>query len=87
MTVEQLSAQTDIRLDEDPGLLEAFKENPKVTYEGGQFRYQAQHRIENKHELLQFIGKNPEGTLIAEIKDSYKDLTKDIKVCTPESPP
>eukprot|EP00976_Prorocentrum_cordatum_P038906 791770-Prorocentrum_minimum.AAC.2 len=81
MTAEQLSAQTDIPLDDDHTLLEAFKENPKVSYEGGQFRYQAQHKIANKQELLSFIDKNPEGIVISEIKDSYKEVVADIKVC------
>jgi len=79
MTPEQLSEQTDIPLTQDTALLEFFKENPKVAYEGGQFRYQALHKIANKQELLSFIDKNPEGTIIAEIKDSYKNLVDDIK--------
>ena len=51
----------------------------------GTFEYEPQHRLKNESELLALLDKHPEGMLLGELKDAYREVLADVKVrCNPK---
>lgn len=42
---------------------------------------QPSHELQNVEEVLTLVSKHPHGVMAGQIKDAYKGVTEDIKVC------
>lgn len=66
-------------LIEDIELADALRNNEKVVFHNNSYEYRARYDIKGKVELLRFLKDKPEGTPIAELKDTYPNILDDVK--------
>ncbi|GAB2291242.1 hypothetical protein Dimus_025498 [Dionaea muscipula] len=83
-TPEQINEATYVDMNANKNVFESLRNNPKVNYDGGRFRYKAKHDVKGKDELLSLIKRNTEGILIIDLKDAYPNVMEDLQALKAE---
>jgi len=82
LSKDDISLSTNHEINND--IEEKLSTNPKIKViyaEGGEklFSYKPTYEVKTKDELLQLVHTQPNGVPVSELKDSYRDVEKDIK--------
>lgn len=77
--VGSINESLGMDLEADTDLYAALRDNVKVEFQDGRFKYKPTHAIMDKEDLLHFLKRHPTGISSADIKDSYKGILEDCR--------
>ncbi|XP_071730731.1 transcription initiation factor IIE subunit beta-like [Rutidosis leptorrhynchoides] len=79
LTAEQINEACYVDVKVNKAVFESLAKNPKVNYDGKCFSYKSKHNVRDQEELLRLITTFAEGIAVADLKDAYPTVTKDLQ--------